>query len=143
MKAAACDNKTTSTQQGSPAIFDLHSHTTFSDGVLTPRQLILRAIEKGVDEIVMGCTHYPFVIPLIKEIVGKDVQVIDPAPAVSRQADRLLAEYDLLTNGGDVGQTRFLTSGDQGEFERNIKQLLNLDAKVEGLRWVGGELRED
>ncbi len=100
-------------------------------------------IEKGVDEIVMGCTHYPFVIPLIKEIVGKDVQVIDPAPAVSRQADRLLAEYDLLTNGGEIGQTRFLTSGAPVEFEQIIRQLLNLDAKVEGLRWVGGELRED
>jgi predicted metal-dependent phosphoesterase TrpH len=53
MKAAACDNKTTSTKQGFPAIFDLHSHTTFSDGVLTPRQLILRAIEKGVDVLAI------------------------------------------------------------------------------------------
>ena len=53
MKAAACDNKTTSTQQGAPAIFDLHSHTTFSDGVLTPRQLILRAVEKGVNTLAI------------------------------------------------------------------------------------------
>jgi predicted metal-dependent phosphoesterase TrpH len=53
MKAVACDNKKISTQKGYRAIFDLHSHTTFSDGVLTPRQLILRAIEKGVDVLAI------------------------------------------------------------------------------------------
>jgi predicted metal-dependent phosphoesterase TrpH len=53
MKAVACDNKTISTKQGYPAIFDLHSHTTFSDGVLTPRQLILRAVEKGVNTLAI------------------------------------------------------------------------------------------
>ena len=53
MKVAACDNKTISTKQGYPAIFDLHSHTTFSDGVLTPHQLILRAVEKGVDALAI------------------------------------------------------------------------------------------
>ncbi len=53
MKAGACDNKTISTQKGHLAIFDLHSHTTFSDGVLTPHQLILRAVEKGVDALAI------------------------------------------------------------------------------------------
>jgi len=91
----------------------------------------------------MGCTHYPFVIPLIQEIVGNDVQVIDPAPAVARQAGRLLAEYDLLTGGGGKGKTEFLTSGDPEEFERIIGELLNWEASVERLSWVGGELKED
>lgn len=35
-------------------------------------------IEKGIDTVVMGCTHYPFVIPLIQQIVGPEVRVIDP-----------------------------------------------------------------
>ena len=99
-------------------------------------------LEKGVDEVVMGCTHYPFVIPLIQEIVGNEVAVIDPAPAVARQAGRLLGEYDLLTNGGGNGKTQFLTSGDPAEFEHIIRQLLNLESRVEGLKWVGGELQE-
>ena len=42
-------------------------------------------LERGIDRVVMGCTHYPFVIPLIQEIVGPGVRVIDPAPAVARQ----------------------------------------------------------
>jgi glutamate racemase len=99
-------------------------------------------LDQGVDEVVMGCTHYPFVIPLIREIVGEDVQVIDPAPAVARQAGRLLAEYDLLNNGGGNGQTKFLTSGDPAELKRIIGQLLNLETGVEGLIWAGGELQE-
>lgn len=53
MRAGACDNKTTSTENGYPTIFDLHSHTTYSDGVLTPRQLILRAVEKGVGALAI------------------------------------------------------------------------------------------
>jgi glutamate racemase len=99
-------------------------------------------LEKGVDEVVMGCTHYPFVIPLIREIVGEDVQVIDPAPAVARQAGRLLAEYDLLTNVSGSGQIQFLTSGDPLELQRIIGQLLSYETGVEGLKWVGGELQE-
>lgn len=99
-------------------------------------------LEKGVDEVVMGCTHYPFVIPLIQEIVGNEVEVIDPAPAVARQAGRLLEEYDLLTNGGRNGKTEFLTSGDPSEFQQIIRQLLNMESRVEELYWVGGELQE-
>ena len=99
-------------------------------------------LENGVDEVVMGCTHYPFVIPLIQEIVGDDVQVIDPAPAVARQAERLLSQYDLLTNGAESGQTTFLTTGDTGELKRIIRQLLEWEASVEGLQWSGGELKK-
>jgi len=98
-------------------------------------------LEKGVDEVVMGCTHYPFVIPLIQEIVGNEVDVIDPAPAVARQTGRLLDDYDLQTNGGGIGTTKFLTSGDPAEFDQIIRQLLNLESRVEGLKWVGGDLQ--
>lgn len=52
---------------------------------------ILPMLTHGVDRIVLGCTHYPFVIPLIEEIAGPQVQVIDPAPAVARQVKRVLS----------------------------------------------------
>lgn len=99
-------------------------------------------VEQGVDEVVMGCTHYPFVIPIIREIVGEDVQVIDPAPAVARQAGRLLVEYDLLTSGGGQGAIEFLTSGNPRELELIIGKLLDWEEQVEGLEWIGGELQE-
>ena len=42
-------------------------------------------LEHDIDQLVLGCTHYPFVIPLIQQIAGPGVRVIDPAPAVARR----------------------------------------------------------
>ena len=55
-------------------------------------------LKQGIDTVVLGCTHYPFVIPMIQEIAGPSVRVIDPAPAVARQAARLL-ETDFPSPG--------------------------------------------
>ena len=47
-------------------------------------------LDAGADRIVLGCTHYPFLKPVIEAVAGPDVQVIDPAPAVARQTVRML-----------------------------------------------------
>ena len=110
------------------------------------KEILVNALEPmikaGVDEVVMGCTHYPFVIPLIEEIVGEEIQVIDPAPAVARQAGRLLQEYDLFNNGGRSGEMSFYTSGSIDEMERLASELLNINVSVSQVEWVGGDLRE-
>ncbi len=67
-------------------------------------------LEQGVDTIVLGCTHYPFVIPLIREIAGPDVDVIDPAPAIARQTKRLLEEKHLLNPGTEKGQVSLFST---------------------------------
>ena len=68
------------------------------------RAILERALEPmmaaGIDTVVMGCTHYPFIIPLVQQIVGPNVQVIDPAPAVARQAGRLLEARGLRVECG-------------------------------------------
>jgi glutamate racemase len=53
-------------------------------------------VAKGMDELVLACTHYPLVRPLIERICGPGVEVIDPAPAVARQVRRVLEERGLL-----------------------------------------------
>jgi glutamate racemase len=60
-------------------------------------------LAQGIDTVVLGCTHYPFVIPLIQEITGPGVRVIDPAPAVARQVSRLLESTGELGVLGRVG----------------------------------------
>src|SRR5215510_9985421 len=63
------------------------------NGVETRRILndaLLPMLEKNIDTVVLGCTHYPFVIPLIEETVGENVRVIDPAPSVAKQVGRVL-----------------------------------------------------
>jgi glutamate racemase len=111
------------------------------------REILQRALDpmlaEGVDEIVMGCTHYPFVIPLIKEIVGEGVAVIDPAPAVARQAERLLNEYDLHTGKqNEGGITAFYTTGETSTLDSLIGTLLGIDSSSKNMIWVDGELQE-
>jgi glutamate racemase len=48
-------------------------------------------LDAGADTIVLGCTHYPFLLPVIERIAGPGVRVIDPAPAVARQLLRVLS----------------------------------------------------
>src|SRR5512146_1892036 len=63
------------------------------DGPVTRRILesaLRPMMAQDIDTVVLGCTHYPFVIDQIQRIVGDKVRVIDPAPAVARQAKRLL-----------------------------------------------------
>lgn len=109
-------------------------------------------LEQGIDTVVLGCTHYPFVIPLIREIVGPTVRVIDPAPAVARQARRLAEERTALkalsphrrTIAAPVGQagrfatdpgTIFQTTGDPEKFRALLPVLLRIQAPVQGLEW--------
>jgi glutamate racemase len=99
-------------------------------------------IEEGVDEVVMGCTHYPFVIPLIKEIVGDQIDVIDPAPAVARQVGRLLTEYDLRKGVKKKGVVSFYTTGDTTRFDRLTDILLGMASNAQNLKWVGGDLQD-
>ena len=54
------------------------------------RQYLEPLLAAGVDTLVLGCTHYPFLTPLIRELVGPDVHIIDPATAVARQLARRL-----------------------------------------------------
>jgi len=97
-------------------------------------------IAQGVDQIVMGCTHYPFVIPLIQEIVGPQVEVIDPAPAVARQAGRVLETLDLWNREVGAGETRFKTTGDPARMRRQLYQLTGDSVQVQALAWFEGEL---
>lgn len=50
---------------------------------------------RGADVIVLGCTHYPFLEPLIARLAGPGVRILNPAPAVARQTARLLEQYRL------------------------------------------------
>lgn len=83
----------------------------------------------GVDTIVLGCTHYPFVIPLIQQITGPAVQVIDPAPAVARQARRLWEREGLLSPSPAAG-IEFYTSGNPAHLSQLLPKLIQLKACV-------------
>ena len=78
-------------------------------------------LENEIDSVVLGCTHYPFVIPLIKEIVGPEVTVIDPAPAVAKQTLRIFSKGDDPGSKKKQNRTILLTSGAIYDFQNFIK----------------------
>ncbi len=80
------------------------------------RRYLTPLLDAGIDQLVLGCTHYPFLSPLIQRIVGPEVRLIDPAPAVARQVERVLTQRDLLAPPEQIGQHRFYTSGDPAQF---------------------------
>jgi len=94
-------------------------------------------LAQGIDRVVLGCTHYPFVIPLIQETVGPAVEVIDPAPAVARQVGRVLEARGLRTTESTPGRVRYLTSGAPSQLEALLPRLLGLRATVEAANPVG------
>jgi len=118
---------------------------------------LIPMLAQGIDTVVLGCTHYPFVIPLIQEIVGPGVRVIDPAPAVARQVVRMLESNGKLGVLGSVGAgpgsaptsppiprvchsralapVEFLTTGMAASLRSLLPRLLGEEGEVWQLRW--------
>lgn len=68
-------------------------------------------LDAGCDTLILGCTHYPFLRPLLASMVPADVAIIDTGAAVARQLQRLLAARDLLAEG-PARDTAFWTSAE-------------------------------
>jgi glutamate racemase len=90
-------------------------------------------LEAGADTIVLGSTHYVFLRPLIAELAGEDVTLVDTGAAVARQLQRRLAEGDLLADADSQSVMRFWTSGDPAVSGRVISSLLGQKVTVEQL----------
>ncbi|HLG02977.1 MAG TPA: aspartate/glutamate racemase family protein, partial [Bacteroidia bacterium] len=91
-------------------------------------------LQQGIDTLVLACTHYPFVTPAIKKIVGEKVRVIDPAPAVAKQVQRLLEQQNIQNPKG-TGEITYYTTGDKKVFEKMLQLLLGVKGRVEEVRW--------
>lgn len=79
---------------------------------------LLPMLTQNIDTVVLGCTHYPFVIPLIQKIAGTGVRVIDPAPAVARQAGRLMDELGIQYPQNHQTKVEYLTTGIPSKFNK-------------------------
>jgi glutamate racemase len=87
-------------------------------------------IDKGGDIVVLGCTHYPFLRPLIEEVAGPAVDVIDPATPVARELRRRLEREGLLSDTTETGTERFWTTGAVEVVGPIVRQLWGPNAVV-------------
>lgn len=63
----------------------------------TVRASLSPLLQAGADIIVLGCTHYPFLLPVLQQVAGQGIRFIDPAPAVARQLVHVMSEEHLLS----------------------------------------------
>ncbi len=79
-------------------------------------------INEGVDYIVMGCSHFPFLIPIIKTIVPATIKIIDSGEAVAKQTKSILEQH-LLLNNSNNSSNLFYTNKDLMLFKNFLKQI--------------------
>lgn len=123
------------------------------------RAAVARVVEplvaRGADTLILGCTHYPFLMPLIADVAGPNVTLIDTGPAIARQVARVLArsgEQGSLPAVVNVepSQTaltapvRAWVTGDVARADRVARRCLGPDAPLTltGAVWSEGELRD-
>ncbi|NQZ26597.1 MAG: glutamate racemase [Colwellia sp.] len=87
------------------------------------RQYIEPLVNQGIDTLVLGCTHYPFVQHQISVIAGPQVSIIETAAPVTLQLSKKLAEMDLTANSSQQGQTQFFSSLVTKQQEQIFSQL--------------------
>ena len=79
-------------------------------------------IEGGADTLVLGCTHFSFLIPAIESVAGPGVTIVDPGPAVARQVKRVAGD-----RGGE-GRLTLATSGDPDRLRQMARRLTGIEA---------------
>lgn len=86
------------------------------------RRVVEPLLDEGIDKIVLGCTHYPFLRPLIEQVIGeKDIEVIDSGEAVARRVKWLMERYDIAADGTKHPEYRFLSFADE-EYRQRLEQ---------------------
>ena len=85
------------------------------------RKAVEPLLDKGVDKLVLGCTHYPFLRPIIERIVAdRGIEVIDSGAAVARRVEWLLDRYDIAASGGNTPTMRYMTFADE-EYRKRLE----------------------
>jgi glutamate racemase len=99
-------------------------------------------LAQGIDVLVLGCTHYPFVIPTLQRLCGPGVRVLDPAPAVARQVVRVWERLAFPAVTEARGGMAYYTSGSPIAFARALEHLGIERGPVSGVVWNGDQLEE-
>lgn len=122
--------------QGCPGLVELVERGDLHS--VEARRLVERytapLLDAGADTFILGCTHYPFLAPLIREVAGEEISLIDTGAAVARELKRRVdTELPPRVKLGVVGNETFHTSGDAERAKRIVSQLWGKDVAVKPL----------
>ena len=94
-------------------------HENDADTEMHIRRAVEPMLQAGADKIVLGCTHYPFLAKQISKVIGvRDVELINPAPAVARRAAWLLEQHNIAAPAGHKPEYSFVTFADDAYLAR-------------------------
>ncbi|MDD2234309.1 MAG: glutamate racemase [Desulfitobacteriaceae bacterium] len=91
----------------------------------------------GIDTLILGCTHYPYLYPVIQDILGQDVVLVDPAEGVVTELQKLLAQLEVRNLSqitGSQWRVRYFVSGDPALFRQVGNTLLK--QSIENVRQI-------
>lgn len=91
-------------------------------------------LEKDIDTLILGCTHYPLLSEVIAETAGASVAVVDSAEATAAVVEDTLSGLDLLNAGDPEGGHRFLVSDAPDDFKRTGESFLG--TTIDNVEWV-------
>jgi glutamate racemase len=106
------------------------------------REYLQPMVEAGVDQLVLGCTHYPFLLPVMRRILPPDVTVIDPAEAVARQVEHCVQALgaEICYSEEDPPEHRFFVTAVPDVLQSLLVRSTGREWPVERLAWHAGRL---
>lgn len=84
---------------------------------------LLPMVEKNIDYLVLGCSHYPYLIPQIKKIIPTTIKIIDSGEAVAKQTKKILEERQLLNDSNNNASQIFYTNSNSEVLKKIVKPL--------------------
>ncbi len=119
-------------QVGAPTLVPLIEQGRIDDvyTLEVVRQYLKPLIAKQIDTLILGCTHYPHLIHLFRQILDSSVQIVDPAIAVVRTAVQELQSLGKLSDR-PPHCTSFYVSGNPEEFSQRVQQFMGFTPRVE------------
>jgi glutamate racemase len=105
------------------------------------RACVAPLLAAGADTLVLGCTHYPFLIPALRDLVGEGVHILESSVAVARQTRHVLQERSLVAPQGAARTTLYATTGNLAHFTAALRRLLGGQEDVQSLHWDGQQLQ--
>ena len=90
------------------------------------RQYAAPLKQAGVDTVILGCTHYPLIRPILQRVFGRGVTLVFSAEETAREVAETLERKDIENADARDGACRFLTTGDTALFREMGRRFLQL-----------------
>ena len=97
------------------------------------RQYTQPLLDQGADTLVLGCTHYPFLLSQLRKITGENIHILETGKPVALQLQRILKQQDMHTKGETIGKITFYSSQGDALSMQTIQKLWHKQANIQAL----------